>query len=129
MTPSLLGVDPSDMLFALIDAALPGAVVGWDMPAGDGPKCLLTLSPGACPTPVTQRMTMTLSCYAPQPDGSCDWPTAAGMFTTAVRALLSQRRTWPLVDASIQSGPIRQHDGRLGVDYAYGAVLLTVAAR
>lgn len=129
MTPSFPGADPSDMLFRLLSAALPGVDVGWDMPSGDGPKCLIILSPGACPTPVTQHMTVSLSCYATQPDGSCDWVAAAGMFSDGVRALLSHRKTWPLVDAAIQSGPIRRHDGQLGIDYAYGEVLLTVATR
>ncbi|NEG90655.1 hypothetical protein [Bifidobacterium aerophilum] len=128
MTPALIGIDPSDMLLGLLSEALPDASVGWDMPEGPGPKCMPTLSPGSSTTPVTQRMTLTLSCYAPQADGSCDWPEAARMFTKAVRAVLAGRKRHPLVDAALQAGPVRQHDARLDVDYAYGAVLLTVAA-
>lgn len=128
MTTQFLGVDPSDMLLGLLAAGRPGVAFGWDMPEGAGPKCFLTLSPGTCPTPVTQRMTVTLSCYTAQADGSCDWPAAASLFTGAARLLLANRKRWPLVDASLQSGPIRQHDARLHVDYAYGALLLDVAA-
>ncbi|RSX53026.1 hypothetical protein [Bifidobacterium samirii] len=129
MTPSLIGIDPSDMIADLLTAGLPHAAVGWDMPPGGGPRVFLTLSPGAMPTPVTQRMTLTLSCYASQPDGSCDWRTARTLFADAVRRLLAACRTYPIVDAAVQSGPIRQHDTALHTDYAYGAVLLTVAAR
>ncbi|OXN01656.1 hypothetical protein [Bifidobacterium vansinderenii] len=129
MTPALTGVDPSDMILDGLSGALPGIRFGWDMPDGLQAKTLLTLDPGAMPTPASQYMTLTFSCYAFQADGTADTPTAMRMFRQCARWLLAHRKTGPLVDASLQAGPTINHDTRLGVDYAYGAVLLTVAAR
>ncbi|KAA8828316.1 hypothetical protein [Bifidobacterium tissieri] len=129
MTPSLIGVDPSDMILDGLADAFPGIAFGWDMPAGQRRKTFLTLDPGSMPTPVSQYMTLTLSCYAPQADGTADMQAASGMFRDCARWLIARRTTGPLIDASLQSGPVDAHDTRLGVDYAYGAILLTVTAR
>ena len=51
MMPHLIGLDPSTMLYRGLSAALPEVAFGWDMPEGDGPKCLMVLDPGRYPTP------------------------------------------------------------------------------
>lgn len=128
MEPRLTGVDPGGMIFDLLVQSDQSTEFGWDMPTAGGRRCFLTLSAGSNPTPVSQRWTLTLSCYAPQTDGSCDWPQASRMYAECVRRILANRKRWPLIDAERQSGPIRQHDAKLGVDYAYGAILLTATA-
>ena len=43
MMPHLIGLDPSTMLYKGLSAAIPEIMFGWDMPEGDGPKCLMVL--------------------------------------------------------------------------------------
>ena len=123
----LVGADPSAPILDGLSSLL-GVPVGWDMPTGTGRRVRLTLSPGAMGTPVTQRMSLTVSCYADQPDGSCDWDAAAAMFRACASWVLAHAKAWPLVSAELMAGPIQQHDVELGVDYAYGSLMLDVAA-
>lgn len=124
----LNGADPSRMLFDGLTAAFPDTVFGWDMPGGDGPKCLMVLDAGRYPTPVTQSMTLRLTVVRRNPDGSGDWVSACALTRRIHRWLLQHATDYPLCAAEVQSGPLRTYDDRLGCETAYSTVLLTVTA-
>lgn len=128
MMPHLIGLDPSTMLYKGLSAALPDVVFGWDMPEGDGPKCLMVLDAGRYPTPVTQSMTLRLTVVARHADGSGDWAAACAITRRIHRWLLQHATDYPLCAAEVQSGPLRTYDDRLGYETAYSTVLLTVVA-
>lgn len=126
MTPRLLSADPSSVVIEVIQNALGDVPVGYDMPSGRR-KLFLTLAAGAQPTVATQRWTLTVSAYSHSESGILDHSNAQGLWRKAVQAMFDHRHAAPLCDAAIQSGPMDNHDANLGVDYVYGALLLTVA--
>lgn len=126
MSMRLLTADPSAIVIATIQSALDGVPVGYDMPPGNR-KLFLTLGAGAQPTAATQRWTLTISAYSHDDAGVTDHTDAQQLWRLAAQAMLDHRLDWPLCDAAIQSGPMDNHDANLGVDYVYGALLLTVA--
>ncbi len=128
MMPHLIGLDPSTMLYRGLSAALPEVAFGWDMPEGDGPKCLMVLDPGRYPTPVTQSMTLRLTVVDRHADDSGDWAAAYALTRRIHRWLLAHATDHPLCAAEVQSGPLRTYDDRLGCETAYSTVLLTVTA-
>ncbi len=128
MMPHLIGLDPSIMLYRGLSAALPEVAFGWDMPEGDGPKCLMVLDAGRYPTPVTQSMTLRLTVVRRNPDGSGDWVSACAITRRIHRWLLRHATDYPLCAVEVQSGPLRTYDDRLGCETAYSTVLLTVVA-
>ena len=89
----------------------------------------LALDRAAYPTAVSQYMRLRASVYAPQDDGrTCDWPKAQALSETICRWLLDNRHKRPLIDASVESGPLQTHDDDLRQDFAYTVILLTVEA-
>lgn len=128
MMPHLIGLDPSIMLYRGLSAALPDVVFGWDMPEGDGPKCLMVVDPGRYPTPVTQSMTLRLTVVDRHADGSGDWAAACALTRRIHRWLLQHATNHPLCAVEVQSGPLRTYDDRLDCETAYSTVLLTVTA-
>lgn len=95
MMPHLIGLDPSTMLYKGLSAAIPEIMFGWDMPEGDGPKCLMVLDPGRYPTPVTQSMTLRLTVVDRHADGSGDWAAACVLTRRIHRWLLRHATDYP----------------------------------
>lgn len=125
-----IGRDPSGLILDGLTQAIPEAAIGWDMPASSTmPRVRLALDRAAYPTAVSQYMRLRASVYAPQGDGrTCDWPKALALSETICRWLLDNRRKRPLIDASVESGPLQTHDDDLRQDFAYTVILLTVEA-
>ncbi|MCR1995730.1 hypothetical protein [Bifidobacterium animalis] len=126
MTLRLLSADPSAVVLDAIQTAMGDVPAGYDMPPG-GRKLFLTLSAGAQPTAATQRWTLTISAYSHTESGIMAHADAQALWRKAVLAVIEHRYDEPLCDAAIQSGPMENHDAKLGVDYVYGALMLTIA--
>ena len=125
-----IGRDPSTLILDGLSQAIPEAAVGWDAPASSTtPRVRLALDRASYPTPISQYMRLRASVYTPQADGrTCDWPKALALSETICRWMLDNRHTRPLIDASIESGPLQTHDDDLRQDFAYTVILLTVEA-
>lgn len=131
MSLDLIGADPSRLILDGLTRTLPEATVGWDMPATAGkPRVRLALDRASHPTPVSQYMRLRVSAYASQADGvTCDWAKALDLSERACRWILANRHARPLIDASVESGPLQTHDDALRQDLAYTVILLTVEAQ
>lgn len=78
-------------------------------------------------TPISQyaRLRVSVRCAG---DGSAGgWDKAARAWADVAREIIRLGRTAPLIDASLESGPVRMVDDDGTQAYAYGVLLLEVA--
>ena len=78
-------------------------------------------------TPISQYVRLRLSVRCMRENHTGDWGGAARLWADIAREIIRLGHTAPLIDASLESGPVRMADEDKRLVCAYGVLLLVVA--
>lgn len=77
-------------------------------------------------TPISQYVRLRLSVRCMREDHTGDWDKAARLWADIAREIIGLGTVAPLIDASLESGPVRMTDEDKRLVCAYGVLLLEV---
>lgn len=78
-------------------------------------------------TPISQYVRLRLSVRCMREDHTGDWDKAARLWADIAREIIGLGTVAPLIDASLESGPVRMTDENKRLVCAYGVILLEVS--
>lgn len=78
-------------------------------------------------TPISQYVRLRLSVRCMREDHTGDWDKAARVWAAIAREIIRLGQKAPLIDASLESGPVRMTDEDKRLVCAYGVLLLQVS--
>ena len=78
-------------------------------------------------TPISQYVRLRLGVRCMREDHTGDWDKAARMWAAIAREIIRLGKTAPLIDASLESGPVRMTEEDSRLVSAYGVILLEVS--
>lgn len=78
-------------------------------------------------TPISQAVRLRLSVRCMREDHTGDWDKAARLWAAIAREIIRLGNVAPLIDASLESGPVRMTDENKRLVCAYGVLLLEVS--
>ena len=77
-------------------------------------------------TPISQYVRLRLGVRCMKEDHTGDWDKAARLWAAIAREIIRLGTVTPLIDASLESGPVRMADEGKRLVCAYGVLLLEV---
>ena len=78
-------------------------------------------------TPISQYVRLRVSVRCVREDHTGDWDKAARLWADIAREIIRLGHTAPLIDVSLESGPVRMTDEDKRQVCAYGVLLLEVS--
>ena len=78
-------------------------------------------------TPISQYVRLRLGVRCMREDHTGDWDKAARVWAAIAREIIRLGQKAPLIDASLESGPVRMTDEDKRLVCAYGVLLLQVS--
>ena len=78
-------------------------------------------------TPISQYVRLRLGVRCMREDHTGDWDKAARLWAAIAREIIGLGTVAPLIDASLESGPVRMTDENKRLVCAYGVLLLEVS--
>lgn len=78
-------------------------------------------------TPISQYVRLRLSVRCSREDHTGDWDKAARLWADIAREIIRLGTVAPLIDATLESGPVRMTDENKRLVSAYGVLLLEVS--
>lgn len=78
-------------------------------------------------TPISQYVRLRLGVRCVREDHTGDWDKAARLWADIAREIIRLGTVAPLIDASLESGPVRMTDENKRLVSAYGVLLLEVS--